>query len=236
VADTDWETDGDSRVSAANPAFLFIEVAGEHADQVGLWRTVSDAVRQEKGVVFASGAAGRIAILEPGGTSAGMLVARWSDASALKVAARDVLLPLIRAAIPSASVPLALCVNGLPVDGLPEMLDIPTVASVPKPPREPRNSFLVVRGTAWDQERLNAYRDVILPMHKERGGYYEAFAIQPGEVTALSGEWTEQIFAISRWPSRSAAEDFWYCDRYQRQAIPLRLGAGRFTVHMLDAD
>lgn len=92
-----------------------------------------------------------------------------------------------------------------------------------------------MRGTAWDQDRLNAYRDVILPMHFERGGYYEAFAIAPGQVEAVSGTWPDQIFAISRWPTRAAAEDFWFSDRYQKEAIPLRLGAGRFTVHALEA-
>jgi uncharacterized protein (DUF1330 family) len=115
------------------------------------------------------------------------------------------------------------------------MMDIPSAASVPRPDATQRHFFLLVRGSAWDQERLNAYRDVILPMHFERGGYYESFAIAPGQVEALSGAWTEGIFAISRWPTRAQAEDFWFSDRYQAQAIPLRLGAGRFTVHGLEA-
>lgn len=223
-------------MSAANPGFLFLEIAGEHANQVGLWREVGAAVRRLGGHVLASGPSGRIACLEPGTVAAGMLVAKWGDPAALTAAATSELVPMLRRSVPAGAVPLALQVNGLPEIGLPEMMDIPTVASVPKPPREPRNVFLVIRGSAWDQDRLNQYRDVILPMHKERGGYYEVFAIQPGEVTALCGEWREQIFAISRWPRRAAAEDFWFCDRYQAQAIPLRLGAGRFVVHMLEAD
>jgi hypothetical protein len=40
---------------------------------------------------------------------------------------------------------------------------------------------------------------------------------------------------VSRWPTRAAADDFWYSERYQRVAIPLRLGAGRFTVHQVAA-
>jgi uncharacterized protein (DUF1330 family) len=94
---------------------------------------------------------------------------------------------------------------------------------------------MLIRGSASDPARMDGYRDVILPMIKERGGYYEVFALQPGAVVAWSGAWTEQIFAISRWPERSAAEDFWYSDRYQSVAIPKRLGAGRFAVHLLDA-
>jgi hypothetical protein len=72
-------------------------------------------------------------------------------------------------------------------------------------------------------------------MLKARRGYYEVFALMPGEVVALSGQWNDAIFAISRWPIRGMAEDFWYSAQYQTQAIPLRLGAGRFTVHLLDA-
>ena len=94
---------------------------------------------------------------------------------------------------------------------------------------------MVIRGSVSDQAGIDGYRDVILPMLKERGGYYEVFALQPGEVTTLSGQWTEQIFAISRWPQRASAEDFWYSERYQTVAIPRRLGAGHFSVHLLDA-
>jgi uncharacterized protein (DUF1330 family) len=222
-------------MAAVDPGFLFMELAGEHANQVGLWRDVAAMVRAAGGTVFASGPPGGVACLEPATVAAGMLIAKWRDPEALTRAALGTILPKIRAAVPSSTVPLMLRVNALPEIGLPGMMDIPTVASVPVPPSLPRNAFFVVRGSAWDQARLDQYRDVILPMHKERGAYYEAFAIQPGEVTALSGTWAEQIFAISRWPSRAMAEDFWYCDRYQKQAVPLRLGAGRFTVHMLDA-
>jgi len=222
-------------MSKENPGFLFVEIAQEHSNQVAIWSELARVAQAEGAGVLAAGQAGRVACLEPGTVGAGMLIARWRDAAALTAVAEGVLLPWLKSLLPSTTVPLILRVNGLPEQGLPELMDIPTVASVPVPPSVPRNAFLVVRGSAWDQARLDQYRDVILPMHKERGGYYEAFAVQPGEVTALSGVWTDQIFAISRWPSRAVAEDFWYCDRYQTQAIPLRLGAGRFTVHMLDA-
>ena len=59
-------------------------------------------------------------------------------------------------------------------------------------------------------------------------------ALAAGEVVPLSGEWKEQIFAISRWPTRASAEDFWFADRYQGTAIPIRIGAGKFTVHVLE--
>jgi uncharacterized protein (DUF1330 family) len=215
--------------------FIVVEIAGEHANQLGILRDLASLIRSHDGEVLAWAPAGKTAGLEPGTVSAGLLVARWAQHAAARRISLEILLPAIRAQLPSQASLQLFLVDALPDDGLPDMPDIPTVASVPKPAPGLRNMFLIVRGTAWDATRLNAYRDVILPMHKERGGYYEVFAVQPGQVEALAGEWTEQIFAISRWPTRAAAEDFWYSERYQREAIPLRLGAGRFTVHALES-
>jgi len=219
----------------SNPSFLFVELPGEHADQVGLLLRTAAAVRAVGGEVLAQGPAGRVSCLEPGTVGAGILLARWPEpAPAVSAATRKLAADLARS-LPTGTVPLVLEVNGLPAGGLPEMMDIPTVASVPVAPKSPRNALMVVRGSVSDQQRIDGYRDVILPMIKERGGYYEVFALQSGEVTALSGEWTEQIFAVSRWPGRANAEDFWYSDRYQTVAIPKRIGAGRFVVNLLDA-
>lgn len=217
------------------PAYVVVELATEHADQEGVLGRLASAARSSSGAVVAHAAAGRVACLEPGTIASGLMIARFASRSQATRCAREALLPMLTQALPRSAVPTVLVADGLPDAGIPEMMAIPTAASVPRPPRAPRNFHLLVRGTAWDQERLNAYRDVILPMHFERGGYYEAFAIEPGQVEAISGEWREQIFAISRWPTRAAAEDFWYSPRYQTEAIPLRLGAGRFTVHGLDA-
>lgn len=217
-----------------NPVFLLIEIAAEHADQAGLPGRLGALASAAGGTVLAHAPAGRVACLEPGSVGASLLIARWDDGAALRAAVRDRLMPALRAALPAQAVPTVLAIDGLPREGLTEALDIPTRASVAEPSAATRHTFLVIRGSGWDQAKLDRYRDVILPMHKERGGFYEAFALQPGEVEALSGEWAQQIFAISRWPERRAAEDFWFCDRYQTTAIPLRLGAGRFTVHLLE--
>lgn len=217
------------------PAFLVLELAGEHAHQVRVLADAARQVQQGGGEVYASAPPGRVACLEPGTVAAGLLIARFADRAQATAAGRELLLPQVRRAVPDALTPVLLVADGLPAAGLPEMMDIPTAASVPRPDAAQRHFFLLVRGSAWDQERLNAYRDVILPMHFERGGFYESFAIAPGQVEALSGTWSDGIFAISRWPARARAEDFWYSDRYQGDAIPLRLGAGRFTVHGLEA-
>jgi uncharacterized protein (DUF1330 family) len=210
-----------------------VELAAEHAYQARLPEELAGLARRSGATVLAFDPPGRIAGLEPGTVAAGMLIAKWRDSESAQRVAHDVLLPRIKVRVPAATVPLVLAVEGLPEAGLPDAPEIPTTASVPRPQSTHGNVILVIRGTAWDQNRLDRYRDIILPMHKERGAYYEVFAIAPGQVQALSGEWRDQIFAISRWPTRDAAEDFWYSDRYQTQAIAQRLGAGRFTVHML---
>lgn len=219
----------------SGPAFLVVELSSEHANQVGVLAEAAAAVDAHGGRVFAYGPSGCVACLEPGTVASGLLIARFDDRAKAVAVGRDVVLPALVRALPSSSVPLVLIADSLPDAGLPDLPGIPTAASVAKPPADARCYFLLIRGRAWDQARLDAYRDVILPMHFERGGYYESFAIAPGQVEALSGEWTDAIFAISRWPDRSRAEDFWFSDRYQTQAIPLRIGAGRFTVHGLAA-
>jgi uncharacterized protein (DUF1330 family) len=217
------------------PCYLLIELAEEHARQARLLEELAGLVRAAGGTVLAWAPPGRVAGLEPATVAAGLLIAKWPSREAARKATEARLLPRLRAGLPGSMVPLILAVEGLPEAGLPEMMDIPTVASVPKPPSPKGNVLLVIRGSAWDQAKLDQYRDVILPMHKERGGYYEVFAVAPGQVEAFSGEWRDAIFAISRWPTRVAAEDFWYSERYQGTAIPIRLGAGRFSVHMLEA-
>lgn len=222
------------------PAIVVVELAQEHDDQIGILRALWSATLAAGGMPWAAAPAGRIGCLEPGTVGAGILLAHFASVASARQAATGPLHAVLRAGLPvtGPEQPLpatVLCAEALPPEGLPDLPDIPTVASVPRPPHPERHCFLLVRGRAWDQPSLDRYRDVILPMHKERGGYYESFAVAPGQVVALHGEWREEIFAVSRWPSRAAAEDFWYSERYQRTAIPLRLGAGRFTVHQLVA-
>jgi uncharacterized protein (DUF1330 family) len=217
------------------PAFILIEVAAEHADQVNAPADWATLARQAGGTLFAAAPPGRVTCLEPGTVGSSLVIARFTSRAMARSVAHEVLLPRLRSDLPITTIPTLLVVDSLPDEGLPALPDIPTAASVPCPPSVPRNTFLVVRGTSWDQARLDAYRDVILPMHKDLGAYYEAFAIEQTQVEAMSGQWNDRIFAISRWPSRAAAETFWFSERYQLTAIPLRLGAGRFTVHALDA-
>lgn len=218
-----------------NPTYLFVELAGEHADQVGVLQQLASDVADAGGEVLAQAPAGRVACLEPGSVASGMLLARFrQDLSELGLSS-STLLGNLRDALPAGYEPLVLAISGLPDEGLPDMMDIPTAASVPQPPKQPRNALMIIRGSVSNQERIDGYRDVILPMLKERGGFYEVFALMPGEVQLLAGEWREQIFAVSRWPQAANAHDFWYSDRYQQVAIPKRIGFGTFSVHLLEA-
>lgn len=218
-----------------NPAFVVIDLDREHANQIGVLEELADLVPRQGGEVLAYAPAGKVSTFEPGSVASGLLIARWRKRADAHRASREQLLPMLKNQYPMDTPPHVLLVEGLPDEGLPETPEIPTTASVPKPAAGLRNMLLVVRGSVWDASRLDAYRNIILPMHKERGGYYEVFAVHADQVEAISGKWTEQILAISRWPTRAAAEDFWFCSRYQQDAIPVRLGAARFSVHALES-
>lgn len=96
-------------------------------------------------------------------------------------------------------------------------------------------TLMLIEGSASDQDKMDKYRDIILPMMKERGAYYICFQIG-GDVEVLNGEWSEAIFAISRWPTLHQCRDFWLSTQYQKDAIPLRLDIGSFQVVTLEGE
>lgn len=131
--------------------------------------------------------------------------------------------------------PLTLAARAVPDEGFPpEMSFVPThmnvVAGASQPP-----TLMLIEGTGRDQEKMDTYRDIILPMMRERGSFYLCFELG-GAVEVLSGEWDESIFAISRWPMPYLAESFWLSDTYQDTAIPLRLDVGNFSVVTLEGE
>jgi uncharacterized protein (DUF1330 family) len=116
----------------------------------------------------------------------------------------------------------------VPREGFPGT-EIPTPASVTPPASPGPRAYMLIEGTPIDQARVDRYRDLILPMISGRGAYYTVFELGAA-VSVLAGQWSEFIFAVSRWPDMAAAHDFWLSDRYQSLAIPTRTGAGRFSV------
>jgi uncharacterized protein (DUF1330 family) len=184
------------------------------------------------GTLLARGSYEEVEVLEQGTPRAAVLIARWDSRDAFDAGwgSQRAALESAVASIPGASL---VAVPGLPVEGLPAQPEIPTVASVVPPQSDEPPTYMLIQGRVFDQQRIDQYRDIILPMIAERGAYYTVFSLMPGELRALIGEWPEQIFAISQWPTRAAAHDFWYCERYQKIAIPTRTGAGAFLVHLL---
>jgi uncharacterized protein (DUF1330 family) len=167
-----------------------------------------------------------VAVLEPGSVAAHTLIVPFADTAAARAAFAA--LPLQMVSRPD--VPLVLLTGAVPPEGFPDPA-IPTRANVPRVP-EDAPVLMLIEGTGRDQSRMDQYRDILLPMMFELGAYYAVFDLG-GSVEVLSGEWDEAIFAISRWPSRGAAERFWLSERYQREAIPLRIDIGRFEVALI---
>lgn len=164
-----------------------------------------------------------VEVLEPGSIAAHTLILPFSDAHA----ARDAFGAMPVGLIAAPSEPLVLLTGAVPAGGFDDPA-IPTKANVlDADVDEP--VLLLIEGSASDQEKMDRYREIILPLMFDLRAYYMVFDLG-GAVEVLSGKWDEAIFAISRWPTRAAARAFWLGDEYQKNGIPLRLDIGRFEV------
>jgi uncharacterized protein (DUF1330 family) len=204
------------------PHFLTLKTTG-HTDD---WATAAAGMR---GQVLASADQSDVTPLEPGTAHSGLIIVRFPVAADLDAFWAS---PACRSLEDCDSGLTALACAGLPWEGWPGHF-VPTIATVNVPAAEASRTFMVIEGTGTDQDRMDRYRDMILPMMRERGAYYVAFELG-GNVRVLAGEWSEGIFAISRWPSRAHAEDFWFGEKYQNEAVPIRTGVGRFDVQIVD--
>jgi uncharacterized protein (DUF1330 family) len=178
---------------------------------------------EQRGAVLAAADWASVVPLEPGTAHTGLVILRFAFED-------DLVHFFTGLDLPPGTVALACA--GLPYEGWPGNF-VPTIATVDVPDAGAPRTYMVIEGTGTDQERMDQYRDIILPMMREGGAYYVAFELG-GNVRVLAGEWSEGIFAISRWPSRAHAEEFWFSDRYQKTAIPMRNGAGRFDVQIVE--
>jgi uncharacterized protein (DUF1330 family) len=183
------------------------------------------------GVVIVARPVHQVTAIEPGSVPAHLWIAHFSDRAAADAAWADLKGPGHIAAITQDVEPIVLAMDGVPLSGLPDF--IPTPGNVTPPESLMQPAYFLVEGSANDQDRMDKYRDILLPMMKERHAYYIAFELG-GNVRVLSGRWSEAIFAISRWPSIAFAQDAWMAARYQVDAIPLRLGVGKFSVLVAD--
>jgi uncharacterized protein (DUF1330 family) len=202
------------------PAFLTLKTNGHEVH----W---AEAVTAARGDVLAAATIADVTPLEPGTRHSGLVIARFSFA-----ADRDAFWASAGSLIHDDPELVALSTSGIAWEGWPGNF-VPTIATVDVPNAGLPRHFMVIEGTGTDQARMDRYRDIILPMMRERGAYYVAFELG-GDVRVLAGAWSEGIFAVSRWPSRAHAEDFWFCDEYQKTAMPIRTGVGRFDVQIVE--
>jgi uncharacterized protein (DUF1330 family) len=205
-----------------DPSFLTLKTTVNH-------RRWADAIVVARGTILATGDAAVVKPLEPGTAHTGLILARFAFAADRDAFWASDIARQLAAADPEL---VALACNGIAYEGWPGNF-VPTIATVDVPDAGAPRTFMVIEGTGTDQDRMDRYRDMILPMMRERGAYYVAFELG-GDVSVLAGDWSEGIFAISRWPSKKLAEDFWYCDRYQNEAIPIRTGVGKFHVQIIE--
>lgn len=178
-----------------------------------------------RGDIVACAPANAVEVLEPGTVHTAVLIARFAFESDLDIAWAE-----MAARLPADAQVLA--APGLAYEGWPGHM-VPTIATVDVPAGDTPRAFMLIEGTGTDEARMDAYRDVILPMIRERGGYYPLFELG-GAVRVLAGQWSEAVLAISRWPTIAAARDFWFSDRYQHVAIPVRTGFGHFEVQLVE--
>lgn len=170
-----------------------------------------------------------VAALESGTCPEHMLVVSCKSQEDAKQIWQDFNIDLLT----NYSPPLALLAPGIPPSGLPAEFDfLPTLKNVGSRGFE-RPALMLIDGSVTEEEPIDRYRDIIMPMLKERGAYYLVYTLSD-DVTILSGEWREQFLALSRWPSRHLALGFWLSDQYQEKAIPCRKDAGHFGVHLFD--
>lgn len=206
------------------PAFLILKWPAATAADLAPF---AGAIAAARGTVLANCPPDAVEVLEPGTTHTAVLIARFAFAPDLESWWQGA--AALAAGLPAGAQLLA--ADGLPFEGWPGS-PVPTIAGVTVPASDRPRGYMLVEGTGTDQARMDAYRDIILPMIAERGAYYMLFELG-GAVRVLAGQWDEGILAISRWPDCAAARDFWFSERYQTVAIPTRTGAGRFDVQLM---
>ncbi|MGK7932890.1 MAG: DUF1330 domain-containing protein [Microcystaceae cyanobacterium] len=211
------------------PYFLIIQLP-EPIDNRMYRDQLATFISHYNGTLLANCSAPQVECLEKGTPSTAILIAQFPHRLSIQTLWQDANLQKLLESFKNHPNSLILAVSGLPYIGLPQQLEIPTLASVTPPLDRGPRAYMLIQGTGTDSVRMGQYRDIILPMLKEQGAYYTVFEIE-GNIECLHGQWTHKILAISRWPDYEAGHAFWDSELYQKTAIPLRTGAGHFLVH-----
>ena len=209
----------------ADPTYLIIRSRAPHIRFHRFCQTNSN----HGGRLIAARPLHEIEALEPGSVPLHTWIGLFPSMEAAKAAWAAMDTSALQQPVP----PLVLAAKAVPEGGYDDDI-IPTHLNVDPGPSQPP-TLMLIEGSASDQAAMDQYRDIIMPMLKERGGYYIIYELG-GDVAVLSGDWDEAIFAISRWPTPHAARDFWLADLYQDTAIPLRLNVSAFQVVTLTGE
>ena len=94
--------------------------------------------------------------------------------------------------------------------------------------------YMIVIGTNVDSARMGPYARATIPLLLEYGGRLLFISEEhAGEV--LEGPAFTSSVRVFEFPSLQHARDFYFSERYQREAIPLREGLGTLNVIVSDA-
>jgi uncharacterized protein (DUF1330 family) len=215
------------------PGLLVVKAFCPHAQFVAFVSAAAGVVSSAGGIVLTARPLHAVVAVEPGSVPAHLWIGQFPSPAKAEAAWQALSPVASTTGLHMGKPATVLCMAGVPDEGLGDF--IPTKANVPVRPSYQTPVLLLIEGTGHDQTRMDQYRDIILPMMRDRGSYYAAFELG-GNIKVLSGAWSEAIFAISVWPSVGHALDFWLAKQYQHDAIPLRIDVGAFSVLAVEAN
>ena len=128
----------------------------------------------------------------------------------------------------------AISITGIPEEGLPGE-PLPTTATVTIPDNPAPSGWMLVQGTISDPGPIARYMEILVPMIVERGGVYRVWT-DPDGPELLAGDWPRQYVVFSEYPSIEVANELWYSDTYQNEAILARKPASDFRVLLFEAN
>lgn len=169
--------------------------------------------------------------LEPGSVPTNILISRFED----HINATEAWSACDKSALMTTKDTVAILSPAVPDEGFPAELDfLPTHANTTATETN-SPTLMLIEGSVWDEKPINAYRDIIMPMLKERNAFYLVYTLAD-DIEVLHGEWNEGFLALSRWLTPAMAYDFWLSDTYQNTAIPTRIDAGKFSVLLFQGE
>lgn len=95
-------------------------------------------------------------------------------------------------------------------------------------------AYLVVTANVTQPAAMGAYARALADsgLYERHGGHY----LFIGKAAVPLEDWDAGTSVVcAQFPSRAAAEAFWYDARYQTEIKPLRAGAGDFHVAIFEA-